>query len=137
MSCVVIDSSVFLSALIDKEKRRLETLMFFQKLWREKQAVYMPSLVVAEVVNRLGRIEGENRAGVVYRFLMGFMIINIDELFLKLSFPYWNQCRLKTSDAIMAITSSIYECVLVSWDEKLIAEARKITKATTPSDFLR
>lgn len=137
MSRVVIDSSVFLSALIDKEKRRLETLLFFRKLWSKKQAVYVPSLVIAEVINRLQRIEGENRADAAYRFLMSFVVIDIDNIFLKLALPYWSKFRLKTSDAIIAITSAVYEGILVSWDEKLISEAGKVTKAVTPAEFVQ
>lgn len=137
MNRVIIDSSVFLSALIEKETRRLETLLFFKKLGIAKKSVFVPSLVAAEVINKLQRTEGGERVEVVYRFLMSFMVINLDKVFLRQAFPYWSGCRLKTSDAIIALTSAIYDCILVSWDEKLIAEAGKITKAATPAEFMR
>ncbi|MBI5356571.1 PIN domain-containing protein [Candidatus Collierbacteria bacterium] len=137
MNRVVVDSSVFLSALIEQEPRRLETLLFFKKLGGTKESVYLPSLVIAEILNRLQKLGGENRIEIVYRFLMSFTVINLDEAFLQQSLPYWNKCRLKTSDAIIAITSAIYDTVLVGWDEKLVAEAGKITKAITPAEFIR
>lgn len=99
--------------------------------------MYLPSLVVAEVLNNLQRLGGEKRIEIAYRFLMSFTVINLDNLFLKQALPYWRKCRLKTSDAIIAITSVIYQTVLVSWDEKLIAEAGNITKTLTPADFMR
>lgn len=137
MNRVVIDSSVFLSALIEKETRRLETLLFFKKLGIAKKSIFVPSLVVAEVINKLQRTESKERVEIVYRFLMSFMVINLDNVFLRQAFPYWSRCRLKTSDAIIALTSAIYGTVLVSWDEKLVAEAGKITKAITPAEFMR
>src|SRR3989339_539328 len=100
MNRVVVDSSVFLCALMEHESRRLETLLFFKKLGVAKKSVFVPSLVVAEVINRLQRTEGEKGVEVVYRFLMSFTVINLDEIFLRQALPYWSGCRLKTSDAI-------------------------------------
>ena len=137
MNRVIVDSSVFLSALIEQEPRRLETLLFFKKLGIAKKSVFVPSLVVTEVINKLQRIEGEKKVEAVYQFLMSFTVIDLDKTFLQQALPYWSRCRLKTSDAVIALTGAIYQAVLVSWDEKLLAEAGKITKAVTPADFMR
>ena len=73
MMTLTIDSSVFLSALLEDGHRRNETVFFLTAIRNKQEPIVIPSVVATEV----------------------------------------------------------------SWDEKLLAEAGKITKAITPAEFIR
>lgn len=136
MTAVTIDSSVFLSPLVENDPRRNETLFFLSAIAGKEISVVIPSLVVAEVLNVLIR-NAIFQPEIILGSFLKYTIVNLDENFIHLGLDYWRQISLKASDAIIALTSAIYNTVLVSWDEKLVAEAGKITKAITPAEFMR
>lgn len=137
MTAFTIDSSVFLSSLLNDDSHRNESVFFLSFLRNQQPPVAIPWLVVAEVINVLIR-HRVREPEILLRSFKKYTVVNLDDNFIRLALmSRWKQISLKTSDAMVALTSAAYRTTLVSWDEKLIAEAGKITKTATPSDFMR
>lgn len=136
MTALTIDSSVFVSALLENDPHRSDAVFFLTAIRNKQEPIVIPSVVAAEVINVLIR-HGVSEPEILLGSFGKYTTINLDNNFIINALNHWRKISLKTSDAIVALTSAIYDTVLVSWDEKLVAEAGNITKAVTPADFMR
>ncbi len=141
-STLVIDSSVFLSAFLEKEVYHKDSICFFEDLKKVQYKIIVPSLVIFEVLNNFyrhgGNKEQEER---IFRNLQNssaFSLIPLDSNFLeKIYLPLHHHFDLKTADSIFATIAFFYEAVLISWDKKLISQTKKHIQALTPKEFLK
>ncbi len=130
---ICIDSSVFISALGDKDIYSDISRKFFQKL--ENEEIIISALVVAEVINILRKQKTVN-VEEVYNSLISFRLIDINQKLLKELLEVSTQSpSLKTSDLIVALTAKMEKAMLITWDKKLLSSASSICLVKTPNNY--
>lgn len=140
-----IDSSVYLSAIEQNDDFFAESTNFFRTILQEDYQITSPILILCEIIHTLKR--NTKNAQILNQRLRLIKksftrsestVIAMEKNFLKdfekLS-PFF--AKLKTSDAIVALTALIYNTTLISWDKKLNEVAKKYIPAYSPSEFLR
>ncbi|MFN4212512.1 MAG: PIN domain-containing protein [Microgenomates group bacterium] len=90
----------------------------------------VPILIILEVANILKKSPEE-----ILTIFSGGEIIELDLGLVKKLIPILKWLNLKTSDALIAGCAKIYQAELISWDKKLVKEAKKIVKAFTPQNY--
>lgn len=141
-STLVIDSSVFISALTPAEEHAGTSQAFFRALRGGAYAgVVVPTTVVLEVGNILmqkGRLaRSAPMLASVQAHFEEFEIVPVDDEFVSAALLLFPRLALRTADAIVAVTASLYDAALVSWDARLLRGARVLVSALTPAEFLR
>lgn len=130
---ICIDSSVFISSLGEKDIYSLPSRKFFQRLGNEE--IILPVLVVAEVLNILGKQKAANLKE-IYESLISFRLIDLNHKLLKELLKIISKnTSLKTSDLIVALTAKIEKAVLITWDKKLLSSASSICSVKTPNEY--
>ncbi len=136
MTKITIDSSVFLSALIDGDRFHDESRVFFDNIKDQNSVIVEPITVLLEVVNILIK-NGVRDAGLVLERLLEFQILDLDASMFSDSQFVFQKCRLKTADALVVWCASVSESILVSWDRQLLREAKKLAIAENPSEYIK
>lgn len=134
---LLIDSSVFIAFFNDADVFHKETVVFFEKFLEDKNAIIvLPILVFLEMVNvlqkKIGAFNEEKLLEAFNRYEKTDLSFGSSREYLLL-FKHFN---LKTSDAIITACAKLTNATLVTWDEKLIKEAKKLVNAQTPRRFL-
>ena len=130
MKTLLLDSSIYISNLNESDQFHLKTRDFIQKLEKqlEEIEIIVPILIILEVANVLKKTPEE-----ILTFFADSKIIEFNLDLVQKVIPFFKSINLKTSDAVIAGTAKIYGAELVSWDKKLIKEAKMIVKAYTPN----
>ena len=129
MKIFLLDSSIYISNLNASDQFHLKTRDFIQKLEKQSEEIeiIVPILIILEVANVLKKTPEE-----ILTFFADSKIIEFNLDLVQKIIPFFKSINLKTSDAVIAGTAKIYGAELVSWDMKLIKEAKKLVKAYTP-----
>lgn len=130
---IVIDSSVFLSALGTEDQFSLNSKKFFQVVPPET-TITLPALVIAEIIVNLKKISPLPPE--FLKYFEGMKIINLDFEFLKKLAETKGPDILKTSDFIIALTAKLHQAVLITWDKKHLSSDSDICESITPSEFV-
>lgn len=136
MTKLTIDSSVFISALLPKDRFYDESRNFFEQIKRQEIIIVEPITVVLEICNILVK-NGVQDVRVVLDRLLKFHILELDKSILRDAHFVFQKCKLKTADALVVWCASVSESVLVSWDIRLLREAKKLAVAYRPSDYIK
>ena len=138
-SILLIDSSVFIASLIETDRCHSASRHFFGVLERgEKQTVLVePSTIILEIANVLTRSGRVREASLLLNYFTSVEIVPVDNEFITHAIPLLRRVNLKTADAIIAISAHLWDATLVSWDKKLLQEAKRITRAFTPEEYLK
>lgn len=135
---LLVDSSVFLSALLETDVHYADSKEFFGYL-KEREveiSLVIPATVILEITNVLVKLGHPAEAGYLPRRFPTLETIAIDDEFAARAVPVLERVRLKTADAIIAIAAFLEKATLISWDKKLLAEAGKIVPSATPAGHL-
>ncbi len=133
MPKLVIDSSVFISAVGEKNVNSYPSQQFFGLLKRD--IAIIPILVVIETITILGK-QGNKQIEEILDYLLSMKTVNIDPEFLAKT-KQWliGRTSLKTSDLLIAVTAKLHSCTLITWDKQLLKNAHKICPTLTPTQF--
>lgn len=129
MKAILLDSSIYISNLNSSDRFHQKTKDFIQKLEKqsEDREIIVPVLIILEVANILKKSPEE-----IMNFFARSKIIEFDIDLIQKLIPIFKAINLKASDATIAGIAKIYNAELVSWDKKMIKEAKKLVKAFTP-----
>lgn len=134
---LLIDSSVFIAFFNDADVFHKESVVFFEKLLGDKNAiVVLPILVFLEVANVLQKKIGAFNEE---KLLEAFNKYEKIDLRFESSREYlllFNHFNLKTSDAIIAACAKLSQATLITWDEKFKKQAEKFVDLQTLTKFL-
>ena len=135
---LLIDSSVMIAAFLETDTHHADSKRFFEMLHKGERdhTLIEPATVVLEIENVLIRLDHAREAASLHEYFSSVEIVPIDEEFIGRASPLLQKVRLKTADAIVAITAHLWEAVLISWDKKLIREGRRIVSAYTPKEYM-
>lgn len=133
VSRIVIDSSVFLSALGAEDQFSLSSKKFFQAIPPET-IIILPALVIAETIVNLKKISSAQPE--FLKYFEGMKIVDLNLEFLKKLADTKGTSFFKTSDFIIALTAKLYKATLITWDKKHLLPENDICKAVTPLEFM-
>lgn len=138
---IVVDSSVFVSAINPAEPQHAISRRFFESLSAKEGTVIIPWLVVLEVANTLARYGSlfshfPNTERFFNRFDT-YILRPIDEQFARQSIVFLPILKLTSADAIIAATAAINQAELISWNRQLLKSAQQIVAVRTPEEFLQ
>ena len=133
---LTIDSSVFLSALLEKDSFHNASLEFFDALKKSEVTISEPITVLLEVANILIK-NGVRDPSRALQSLLQFHILPLDRSMLVDAQFVFQKCRLKTADATVVWCASVSESTLISWDGKLLREAKKLVRAQKPTEYIQ
>ena len=133
---LVLDSSVFISYLNADDVFYEISVQFIESLLKKKTTIIIPVIVFLEVSNVLLRKDRNLTQNDVIDIFQQHKMVNIDLDFAKKLLPLFKKFNLKTSDAIILGAAIINNATLVTWDEKLFKEAKKLANVQTPKTFL-
>lgn len=135
MQKLTIDSSVFISSLLESDTFRKDSLDFFRLLAAHPASIHEPITVLLEVANVLTKTSGKNLSSVLDSFLQ-FHILPLDESLIRDALFIFSRVHLKTADAIVVWCASVSESTLITWDKSLLRAARNLVPAFTPREYL-
>lgn|GEM_PF-3638665 len=134
MRTFCVDSSVFLAALLTSDVTNAASQEYFRRVERESAEVrvFIPATVVLEVVNVLLKVDQRSAAEEFLQQLPSLEVVAIDDRFIEEATKLLPRLRLKTADAIVALTAALNDAMLVTWDQQLLRQSKNITAAATP-----
>ncbi|MEK7648549.1 MAG: PIN domain-containing protein [Patescibacteria group bacterium] len=135
MIFLTIDSSVFLSSLLERDHYHQTSLAFFSHIHQHPYITTLPMIVVLEIANILSKYNKDPRPAI--ESLMALTILPHDQSTIEEAITIFKRLHLKTSDALVVWCAYVSESTLISWDKQLIRQAQKLIEASTPSDFLK
>jgi len=132
----ILDSSVYISYLNPLDTLHTKTKNFINSITSPDIDFIVPIIVFLEVGNVLQKILPQFRNDDLLRFFEDHTIINLDIELAQQMLTIFKHFNLKTSDAIIVACSKMENATLVTWDEKLLKEAKKVADTQTPKTFL-
>lgn len=136
MQKLTIDSSVFISTLLETDTFHKASLDFFRLLAAHPASITEPITVLLEVANVLTKAGEKNLSSVLDSFLQ-FHVLPLDESLIRDTLFVFSKVRLKTADAIVVWCTSASESALITWDKILLREARNLVPAFTPREYIK
>jgi len=139
MKNIIIDSSVFISALIEEETHHQVSLRYLESLLSSSQKVQViiPRLVLIEISNVLFRLYKDSKKAkkliVMIKNTDNYHIVDIDEEVEASTTKCLTKMSLKTSDLIICSIAHVAQGTLVSWDKKMMKEFNKVGQTQTPA----
>lgn len=135
---LTIDSSVFISLLVQNQRNSKESKLFFDFALNKKIKFLVPIIVLFETFHSLKKL---NYFDDIYSYKKYKQLFNFDCFkYFELNFHFFNLFkqlnffdRLKTSDAIVATSAFLSKSSLITWDQKLLNHSHS---AFTPGQFL-
>src|SRR3989338_488608 len=127
MNALTIDSSVFLSSLLDRDAYHAHSLSFFSHIRTQGAITTLPMIVILEVANILTKY-GKDPAPAI-NSLMRFATLAHDQASIEESITVFKRLQLKTSDALVVWCAYVSESTLISWDKQLVRQAQKLVEA--------
>lgn len=131
-----IDSSVYLSAFLEKDHFHHPSKTFLTELAKSKADILLPILIPLEVANTLHHlglsVKKSQRVFESFFNTPGTRILSLDWAISQVFLKDIQHFHLKTADWIIAATSYYLGTTLVTWDKKLIQTTQKILKARIP-----
>ena len=138
---MVLDASLWVSALIKKEQHHAESVSFLSRLVQDRRAASVPILVLAEVAGAIVRQSRDTaRAETGFRFLraQGWLsILPLTEAQGETAAAIAAKHFLRGADAVYAALARQLGTPLVTWDNELLERAAAVVPTFTPSDWLR
>ena len=128
MKTIILDSSIYISSLNSTDVLNKKTKEFLSSLEKESNIkIVVPVIIILEVANILQKSPQEISA-----IFIGGEIVELNFDIVKKLIPIFRLIKLKTSDAVIIGCAKIFQAELISWDKKLVKEAKKLVKAYTP-----
>jgi predicted nucleic acid-binding protein len=132
MKTIILDSSIYIASLNPKDVLNKKTRDFALKLEKELDniKIVVPVLIILEVANILKKSPQE-----ILTIFSGGEIVEFNLDLIGKLIPIFKLVKLKTADAVIVGCAKIYQAELISWDKKLVKEAKKLVKTFTPEDY--
>lgn len=132
---LVVDSSVFISGLGQKDVYSNESSVFFAKAQRTGATIAIPTLAICETLLILSK-QHHPKLFHIYQRLLGFYLISLDDTLIE---SFVNTLPaittpLKSSDMVITVTAKIFRATLVTWDRQLLKQS--IVAALTPVQWV-
>lgn len=138
---VLIDSNVYVSAFVKSDRFHEVSALCLEHLLVNNNAVIVSALALFEVITVLMRKHEDE--GNVRMFSTSIKSMsNLTPLGLSGDmepdlFLHGFSVLLKTSDLIMVLTAFEERAILLTWDNQMLREAKKIIRCFTPKEFLK
>lgn len=110
---------------------------FINKITSADINFIVPIIVFLEVGNVLQKILPKFRNEDLIRFFEDHAIVNLDLQQAYELLGIFKNFNLKTSDAVILGSAILNNAILITWDEKLVKEAKKLVNVQTPTAFLK
>lgn len=136
MKTFILDSSVYISYLNPQDSLHEKTKKFINSITAPDIDFIVPIIVFLEVGNVLQKTSPHFKNEDLLRFFEDHTIVNLDIELAKQLLIIFKNFNLKTSDAIITACAKLTNAALVTWDEKLVKEAKKFADTQTPTTFL-
>lgn len=132
MKTILLDSSIYIASLNDQDFFHSKTKEFILQLERDRSdaEIIVPVLIIFEVGNILKKPPQD-----IMALFAGGEIIELTLDLAQKLIPFFKSVKLKTSDSIITACAKFYSADLISWDKRLIKEAKKLIKAYAPEDY--
>ncbi|MBI3442413.1 MAG: PIN domain-containing protein [Candidatus Sungbacteria bacterium] len=136
---ILIDSSVFVASLLEDDPSHTSVRRFFALFDARdmRHSVVEPATVILEVANTLMRLGHHKEASDITAYFSSAEIVPIDSVFIVSALPLLKNVNLKTADALIAVAAHLSKATLITLDKKLLREAKKITPAATPEEYVK
>lgn len=134
---LLIDSSVYIAFFKNNDVFHKKSVAFIEKLSEDKNvSIVLPILVFFEITNILykNRIHFDEKK--LRNSFNKYEKIDLNFKFAADFMLLFKKVNLRTSDAIIASCAKMEDATLVTWDEKLIKEAEKLTDVQNPTGIL-
>ena len=131
---IVIDSSVFISALGNPDIFTKESKSFFIQIAKQNIPVILPTIVVAETLVKIYRYK--RRIKKISESFFDMELVSLDLDFLKQLSSLIKEPKLKTSDLIIAVCAKLASAVLISWDKRHLSKENYLCETLTPKEYL-
>lgn len=134
MTKLVADSSVFIS-YFGNDNFTPDTKLFFSRLDPKTTELVLPSLVIAETLTILSRLEPD-RTKDIFNPLQFSKSIPLDHNFLNQLVDHLSihPSPLKSSDTIIALTAKLQSATLITWDKRLLDNS--FCSTLTPNQYI-
>jgi predicted nucleic acid-binding protein len=140
MLVLVIDASVYVSRLHQKERHHVESVHLLDVVAAREATVLCPEILVPEVAATIAR--GLNNAGFAHRAaahlraLPGHRFVAVDRALSSLAGRLAAECRLRGCDAIYAALAQREGAHLITWDQQQRERAVTAVETLTPIEAL-
>lgn len=135
MDKLVIDSTVFVSALGKPDDFSVGSKQFLTKLLKHASLqLIVPTIVAAETINILQK-QGKSVKN-LFSYFCGFTLFSLDADFLNQFARNLKASSLKTSDAIIAVSAKLNHALLISWDRQLLSSKNTLCQTLSPKEYL-
>lgn len=131
MKSVILDASVYISSANSQDifhKRTRSFIITLEKNYPDTEII-APIPIILEVANILKIPIQETMT-----IFDGAQIVELTADLMEKIIPIFKLVRLKTADAVIVACAKIFSAELISWDKKLLKEAKKLVKAYTPKE---
>lgn len=140
MRLLTIDASVFVSAARPNEIGNAESTGFLKWVRNTWPRLFLPTLVVTEVVAALSRTGSKPGLAQQYAMavaqLLNTVMIALDEALARQAAAFGAQHKLRGADAVYLASAALFAAELVTLDQEQLERGATIVQTLTPADFL-
>lgn len=134
---LLIDSSVYIAFFKDSDFFHKESVALIEKLSEDKKvSIVLPILVFLEILNVLYKKLGAFDEKKLLNSFNKYEKVDLDFESAVDFMLLFKKVNLRTSDAIIAACAKMEDATLVTWDEELVKEAKKLVSTQTPKTLL-
>ncbi|OGD84483.1 hypothetical protein A2696_01340 [Candidatus Curtissbacteria bacterium RIFCSPHIGHO2_01_FULL_41_13] len=135
---LLIDSSVFVAFFKKDDIFHKVSVKFIERLSQKSDVVIVvPIIVFLETANILNKKPSKFNSRLILDIFNRYETVNLTFGDANLIIGVFQIINLKTSDAIVVSVAKLTDTTLITWDQKLQKEARKIVETFTPQEFLK
>jgi predicted nucleic acid-binding protein len=140
MRLITIDSSVFVSAARPNEVGNRESTTFLSWVRRDRPRLFLPTLVLAEVVAALSRTGSARGLAQQYALAIGQLpntvLVALNEGLASQSAGLGARHKLRGADAVYLATAALFSAELVTLGREQLERGSSIVQTLTPTGFL-
>ncbi|MBT5016212.1 PIN domain-containing protein [Candidatus Peregrinibacteria bacterium] len=140
---ITIDSSVFVSSFLETDPNYKISRDFINKITKENIPILIPLTTFMEVLhachrafNDLTKTDQLYKKMIEWNLTRQIRFLNIEAQELVYFTAHHHRFKLKTADAIVALTAHRLKCPLITWDKQLLNVSSEI-ETLTPEKFLQ
>lgn len=133
---LILDSSVFISFFNDTDVFHRKTEAFLKKIIKKQGLVIiLPVLIFLEILHILYKQLSKFDEKTVFTIFSKYEKVDISFTLVPQILPLLKELDLKTSDAIIVALTKLFDATLITWDKKIINQAKEVIKVKTPPEI--
>lgn len=138
---MIVDASVWVASVLDKDAHHEVSLAFMHRFVKERQIATVPMLVWAEIAGAVARRTGDTERGLKAAGLITAQVwvkgVPLDASLASEAMRLAATLKLRSADAVYVALAATCREPLITLDAEMLERARNVAEVFTPEQWLQ